>query len=38
METITLLIKKIAVGVVVFAIPLAIYYAGLWLVRHVLQT
>jgi hypothetical protein len=36
METITLLIKKIAVGVLVFAIPLGIYYGGLWLVRHVL--
>jgi hypothetical protein len=33
---ILLLIKKIAVSIVVFAIPLAIFFAGLWLVRHVL--
>jgi hypothetical protein len=30
-----LLIKKIAVGILVFLVPLTIYFAGLWLVRHV---
>jgi hypothetical protein len=35
LQDIVLLIKKIAVGVLVFAVPLAIYFAGLWLVRHV---
>jgi hypothetical protein len=35
METITLLVKKILVGILVFAVPLGIYFAGLWLVRHV---
>jgi len=29
METITLLIKKILVGILVFAIPLALFYFGL---------
>ena len=35
LHDIILLIKKIAIGIVVFAVPLAIYFAGLWLVRHV---
>jgi hypothetical protein len=35
METVLLLIKKIAIGVLVFAVPLAIYFAGLWVVRHI---
>lgn len=35
LQDIVLLIKKIAVGVLVFAVPLVIYFAGLWLVRHV---
>jgi len=35
METVLLLIKKIAVGVLVFAVPLAMYYGGLWVVRHI---
>jgi hypothetical protein len=35
METVVLLIKKIAVAVLVFAVPLAIYFFGLWVVRHV---
>jgi hypothetical protein len=34
METVLLLIRKIAVGILVFAVPLAIYFAGLWVVRH----
>jgi hypothetical protein len=33
-KDILLIIKKIAVGLLVFAVPLAIFYAGLWLVRH----
>ena len=35
LQDIVLLIKKIAVGVLVFLVPLAIFFAGLWLVRHV---
>jgi hypothetical protein len=35
-QDIVLLVKKIAVGLLVLAVPLAIYFAGLWLVRHVL--
>ena len=35
LHDIILLIKKIAIGILVFAVPLAIYFAGLWLVRHV---
>jgi hypothetical protein len=31
---IVLVTKKIAVGLVVFAVPLGIYYGGLWVVRH----
>jgi hypothetical protein len=34
-QDIVLLVKKVAVGVLVFAVPLAIYFAGLWIVRHV---
>jgi hypothetical protein len=36
LQDIILLIKKIAIGILVFGVPLAIYFAGLWLVRHVL--
>ena len=35
LQDIVLLIKKIFVGVLVFLVPLAIFFAGLWLVRHV---
>ena len=35
LHDIILLIKKIAIGILVFTVPLAIYFAGLWLVRHV---
>jgi hypothetical protein len=34
METVLLLIRKIAVGILVFAVPLAIYFLGLWIARH----
>jgi hypothetical protein len=34
LQDILLLIKKIAIGILVFAVPLAIYFAGLWFVRH----
>jgi hypothetical protein len=34
-KDVVLIIKKIAVGLLVLAVPLAIYFAGLWLVRHV---
>jgi|GEM_PF-2492326 len=33
-QDVVLLVKKILVGVLVFAVPLAIYYGGLWVVRH----
>jgi hypothetical protein len=36
METVLLLIKKIAVGVLLFAVPLAIYYVGLYLLKFIL--
>jgi hypothetical protein len=36
LSDIILLTKKIAIGILVFAVPLAIYFAGLWLVRHIL--
>ena len=31
---IVLLVKKIAVGILVFLVPLAIFFVGLWLVRR----
>ena len=33
---VVLLIKKIAIGIIVMAVPLFLFLAGLWLVRHIL--
>jgi len=35
LQDIEFIIKKIVVGIIVFLVPMAIFYAGLWLVRHV---
>ena len=33
-EDITLLAKKIIVGIIVFLVPLLIFLGGLWLIMH----
>jgi len=33
-QDILLLAKKITVGIIVFLIPLLIFFAGLWLIQH----
>lgn len=33
-----LLIKKIAIGIAIFLLPLAVIAGGLWLVWHLFQT
>jgi hypothetical protein len=35
LQDIVLIIKKIVVGIIVFLVPMAIFFAGLWVVRHV---
>jgi len=35
-QDLILLLKKIVIGVIVALVPFFIYFAGLWLVRHIL--
>ncbi len=36
LQDITLLIKKIAIGIIIVLIPLVIFYEGLKLIQHIL--
>jgi uncharacterized membrane protein YiaA len=35
-QDLILILKKIAVGVIIFLIPFLIFFIGLWIVRHAL--